>query len=208
VLSESADIYALERFLTAVLPLGHLSFAYLCYLPFAAITTHRLPARWALLWVFLGSQFPDLVDKPLAYIGVLSYGRSLAHSLFTFLAVSAVVWWVVHRRRSKQMKTLSPSLQVLPAAFSIAYLSHLIGDASKALLAGNYFEARFLLYPLYGLPESPADDIPPWVRLFEVYQSMDSHPQVLLILGALLLFIGLRIWSYLRSPSRNAGQPR
>jgi hypothetical protein len=84
---------------------------------------------------------------------------------------------------------------VTPAAFGIGYVSHLLGDSYKALLAGRFFDARFLLYPLYPLPASPADDIPPWLRLLHIYQDLDTHPQIELIILALVLFIGIRIFA-------------
>ncbi|RLM56889.1 metal-dependent hydrolase, partial [Halorubrum sp. Atlit-26R] len=104
-----------------MLPLGHLAFAYLWYALYAASSTHRLPARLALLPLAVGSQFPDLIDKPLAYIGVLTYGRSLAHSLFAFALCSLAVWWLVTRLRGRwSVERVAERLRIVtPAAFAI-----------------------------------------------------------------------------------------
>lgn len=182
-----------------MLPLGHLAFAYLWYALYAASSTHRLPARLALIPLAFGSQFPDLIDKPLAYIGVLMYGRSLAHSLFTFALCALVVWWLTTRLRGRwSVETLAERLRIVtPAAFAIGYASHLLGDTYRFLLTGDLWAARFLLYPLFPVPESPSDDIAPWVRLFEIYQEMGSHPQITLIGLAVIVFVGLRVRQYL-----------
>ena len=181
-----------------MLPLGHLTFAYLWYVLYAAVGTHRLPARLALIPLAFGSQFPDLVDKPLAFLGVLMYGRSLAHSLFAFLICTAVVWWGAAQLRDRwAAKTVAERLRtVTPAAFAIGYVSHLLGDTYRFLLAGDLWAARFLLYPLFPVPDSPADEVAPWVRLFEIYQEMGSHPQLGFIVLALMIFLGLRIRRY------------
>ena len=187
-----------------MLPLGHLAFAYLWYALYAASSTHRLPARLALLPLAFGSQFPDLIDKPLAYIGVLTYGRSLAHSLFTFALCSLAVWWLVTRLRGRwSTETLVERLRIVtPAAFAIGYASHLLGDTYRFLLAGDLWDARFLLYPLFPVPESPSDNIAPWVRLFEIYREMGTHPQIDLIVLAIVVFVGLRVRQYLASSPR------
>lgn len=183
-----------------MLPLGHLAVAYLWYAVFAAARAHRLPARLALVPLAFGSQFPDLVDKPLAYLGVLTYGRSLAHSVFTFALCSLAVWWVTIRLQGRwEPATLAERLRtVTPAAFVIGYASHLLGDSYQFLLAGDMWAARFLVYPVFPVPESPSDDIAPWIRLLEIYQEMGSHPQLNFIILAIVVFAGPRGRQYLR----------
>lgn len=184
-----------------MLPLGHLAFAYLWYALYAAISTYRLPARLALLPLAFGSQFPDLIDKPLAYTGVLTYGRSLAHSLFTFALCTFAVWWLTTRLRERwSAETLAERLRIVtPTAFTIGYASHLLGDTYRFLLAGDLWAARFLVYPLLPIPESPSDDIAPWIRLFEIYQEMGTHPQLNIIVLAFVVFVGLRVRQFMAS---------
>lgn len=193
-----ATLIHLPKHLPTVLPLGHLAVGYLWYVAYAAVGTHRLPARVALVPLAFGTQFPDLIDKPLAYLGVLRYGRSLAHSVFTFGICTLAVWWIATRLRDRlTADSLGDRLRrVTPAAFAIGYASHLVGDTYRFLLAGDLWAARFLLYPLFPVPESPGDDIAPWIRLFRIYQEMGSHPQLNFILLAIGVFVGVRVYQY------------
>lgn len=181
-----------------VLPLGHAAFAYLCYVVYAGLTSHRLPARWALLPLFVGSLFPDLVDKPLAYWGILYSGRSLGHSIFTLVGVSVAIWWGCrYWRQTRPESRWSGTLaRYAPAAFSIAYASHLLGDTARPLLTGNFQRARFLLWPIYPGRQGVGSFVAPWTRLLSIYGNLESHPQLELILAAAVLFIGLRLRSY------------
>lgn len=184
-----------------MLPLGHAALGYLLYAGYVRLSDHRIPLRYTIVPLAIGTQFPDLVDKPLAYLELLAYGRSLAHSLFTLVVASTLVWWVAKRTTARPLGGWKSHVSFgAPAAFTIGYVAHLIGDAQDALLAGNFFDARFLVYPLYVLPESPADDIPPWTRLVHIYQQMETHPQLELILVAAVVFVGARIRNYRNNP--------
>lgn len=182
-----------------MLPLGHAALAYLLYVGYAAVRNHRLPVRYGFVPLAIGSQFPDLIDKPLAYIGVLASGRSLAHSLFTFLLITGLVWWIATRFTNPDEEPWRQQLRsISPSAFGIGYGSHLIGDSYGRLIAGEF--PRFLLYPLYRIPESPLDDVAPWIRMLRIYQEMHTHPQLELLLLALLVFVGIRIHAYRKEP--------
>lgn len=78
-------------------PLGHAAVAYLGSVAVAAATRRPLPVHRALAPLAVGSQFPDLLDKPLAYYGVLVSGRSLGHSIFTAALVLVGVRWLSTR---------------------------------------------------------------------------------------------------------------
>lgn len=187
-----------------MLPLGHLAFAYLWYVVYAWVGSHRLPAGLALVSVAFGSQFPDLVHKPLAYLGVLTYGRSLAHSVFALGICSLGVWSIARHYRGRWTgQSLPERLRIVtPAAFTIGYASHLLGDTYQFLLAGDLWAARFLVYPLVPVPVSSADDVAPWIRLLRIYKDMGSHPQVNIIILAVTVFVGLRLrhyWTQTRS---------
>lgn len=187
-----------------MLPLGHLAFAYLLYVPIAYARRHPLPAAWALLPLAFGSQFPDLVDKPLAYLEILTYGRSLAHSLAAFFLLSGLVWWLVRRQspwwqQAAWRRHLRP---VTPLAFAVGYAAHILGDALDAILAGTLVDARWVLWPLFTVPESPTDDIPPWIRLLRIYQDMETHPQLEFLVAAMLVFVVLRLGAEFRGWQR------
>jgi len=107
--------------------------------------THGFPYV-ALLF---GTQFPDLVDKPLAWsVAVLPTGRSLAHSLITFTLLVAAAWWLTERIDREEYAI----------AFGIGYASHLVGDSLQPIINLDLPSLTFLLWPV--LP-SPTYDIPP-----------------------------------------------
>ena len=118
-------------------PLGHAAIAYICYSVFTRTTLERPPAHLPVLAVLLGSQFPDLVDKPLAwYLGVLPTGRTLAHSLLFLIPVTIAVYLLADRYGHR----------LSGIAFGIGALSHTLVDAAPALWGGT--DPGFLLWPV------------------------------------------------------------
>ncbi len=117
-------------------PLGHLAIAYLLY----ALWTRsrgRIPTAIPVVIVAVGSLFPDLVDKPLAwYLDVLPTGRTLTHSLLVLVPLCLVVFAVADRYDRREYGI----------AFGIGALSHSLVDAAPALWGGT--DAGFLLWPL------------------------------------------------------------
>lgn len=186
-------------------PITHGAVAYILYVLYAGtqrvisrpVSTHCLPARWALIPLAVGSQFPDLVDKPLAYWGVLVYGRSLAHSVFSLVIVGGLLAWAIHAAPMNRFSWLPTQLRaVMPAAFMIGYVGHLLGDAYSGVITSELLSARFLVYPLVELPPSPADQIAPWVRVIELYRDPGAAVHIELVTTAVLLFGGIRIVAY------------
>ncbi|EMA36759.1 metal-dependent hydrolase [Halococcus hamelinensis] len=124
-------------------PWGHLAVGYLVYTGLARRRTDRPPTGEAALAAVFGTQFPDLVDKPLAWsFGVLPSGRSLAHSSLTALVVCGLVWLVARRRDRSR----------LAVAFAVGYATHLATDAIAPLLAGDLRDLAYLGWPLLPLP--------------------------------------------------------
>ncbi len=129
-------------------PWTHLGFGYLLVSLLWRLRARRVDGAVAVA-AALGTQFPDLVDKPLAWaFGVLPAGRSLAHSAVTAAVVSAVVLYVAGRR-----DRVDPAL-----AFVLGYGSHLAGDALPKLPAGEFDSLTFLLWPLLPLPDYDGAD--------------------------------------------------
>ena len=122
-----------------MLPWGHAAVGYLCYSLFVRVSDRQPPAGPAVIALAVGTQLPDLIDKPLAWsLGVLPSGRSLGHSLL-FAAVLAVVIWLVARRYERQREGCT---------LLLGHLSHVIADAIPALISGNWAEAGVLLWPI------------------------------------------------------------
>ena len=130
-------------------PWGHAALGYLVY---ATLQRGRgrpwPPSDVTAIALGIGTQFPDLVDKPLAWsLHLLPSGRSLAHSLITTTAVVLVVFELGRRYDQR----------VPAGAFAVGYYSHLLGDSLLPLSHFNTEFLRFLLWPLQPPPPYEMD---------------------------------------------------
>lgn len=124
-----------------------------CYL---IVAKRELPSIESLAIAFVGSQLPDLVDKPLAIqLDLIPTGRVFMHSL----PIAIPVWMIV---LIYTWRTERPHTGV---AFIIAYASHLVGDTYRMLAARQL--PNNLLWPLR--PHSPLPDIPYWAGPYNIY---------------------------------------
>ncbi|WP_255170501.1 metal-dependent hydrolase [Natrononativus amylolyticus] len=124
-------------------PWGHLAVAYLLYTLYTHRRFGRPPLAIPAIALAVGSQFPDLVDKPLAWsLNVLPGGRTLGHSLFFAALLIPAAYAVAIRLERRDVAT----------AFVIGHLSHLLADVPPAALRGELSGAGFLLWPLAGQP--------------------------------------------------------
>jgi len=120
-------------------PWEHLAIGYAIYSGFRRLSAGESPGARETVFLAVGTQFPDLVDKPLAWsFGVVPSGLSVAHSLFFALPICALVFAVARRRGRKP----------LGAAFVIGYLSHLPADMVYGLLTGGSLGYEFLFWPV------------------------------------------------------------
>ncbi|MFC6825112.1 metal-dependent hydrolase [Halopelagius fulvigenes] len=123
-------------------PWGHAAVGYLLWSAFVNRADDRPPTGPEVAFVGLGTQFPDLVDKPLAWtFGILPSGRSLAHSLLTAALVISIVYLVTRRRE-----------EPVAVAFGIGYVSHSVADSFSPLLTGEYDKLTYLLWPVLPSP--------------------------------------------------------
>jgi membrane-bound metal-dependent hydrolase YbcI (DUF457 family) len=124
-------------------PWEHAAFGYLlCSV--AARAAGRSPRTAAVLGALLGTQLPDLIDKPLAWgLGVFPTGHGAAHSVFAALAVAALAW-----RARPRDGTRSGPRQAGWLGLAIGYWSHLVGDAVDPLRSGGGVAVERLLWPL------------------------------------------------------------
>lgn len=119
-------------------PWGHFGVAYVLYSLYSRGRFRRPPRPEPALAVAIGSQFPDLIDKPLAWwLGVLPSGRSLAHSLLFAAGLIVVVYAAGFALDRVETAT----------AFVIAHLSHLVTDLSPRTVLGYPFGSEFLFWP-------------------------------------------------------------
>lgn len=157
-------------------PLGHAAVAYLWYTGYCR-ADGRLPKSLAVVALLIGSQFPDLVDKPLSwYLGVLPTGRSLAHSLLVIGPLLAAVLLVANRSRRAECGI----------AFSIGVLTHLFADSLPALWGG--VDVPYLLWPLLAV-EPYESGAPSIIALFT-----DSLGQPYFLAEFVLAGLAVAVW--------------
>lgn len=160
-------------------PWGHLAVGYLCYSFLSRGWFDRPPGSGATLAVLVGTQFPDLVDKPLAWsFHLLPSGRSLAHSLLTASVVCLLVGAYLRRH----------DRPLLGLAFAVGYVSHLFADAILSLLEGQYRYVSYLGWPLLELP--PVD---PGIGFVERFASMEFT--AFMLAQFVLVGLALALWS-------------
>lgn len=162
-------------------PWGHLAVAYLLYSLYTHRRFDRSPLAIPALAVAVGSQFPDLIDKPLAWtVGVLPGGRTLGHSLFFAALLIPAVYAVAIRFRRRDVGT----------AFVIGHPSHLAADVPPAALGGEFGGAGFLLWPLAGAPtDEPTGGI---IETLLTTYSMGTYEWVQLALLAIAAVVWYR----------------
>ncbi|WP_416841506.1 metal-dependent hydrolase [Haloferax sp. DFSO52] len=126
-------------------PWEHVAVGYILVSLWARATNRRLDGRAALAVVF-GTQFPDLVDKPLSWsIGLLPSGISVAHSIFVSIPLALLVVLVARRF----------DMTVVGVAFALGYLSHIPADLFySGFFFGNYRALQSFLWPISYGPES------------------------------------------------------
>lgn len=161
-----------------MLPWGHAAVGYLIYSLAARLENRHPPDGWAVVALGFGTQFPDLVDKPLAWsFGILVAGRSLAHSVLTLTAVAVVLLYVARRRGH----------ETVARAFLVGYATHLATDAVDPLWYGNYDALRYLLYPLVAVPTPERD-----YGIVEFFLNLKLTP--LVSVGLVLAGLALGQW--------------
>lgn len=120
-------------------PWEHLAIGYLLYSGYVHFTGRGSPTTGPVLLVVLGTQFPDLVDKTLAWtFSIFPSGVSVAHSVFTAMGLSAAIVLLSRRLGSRQ----------LGIGFAIGYLSHIPADMVYPILLGGRLNLGAFFWPL------------------------------------------------------------
>lgn len=162
-------------------PWGHLAVGYLAWSLLARGAYRRPPRTSEALVVIVGTQFPDLVDKTLAWsLALLPSGRSLAHSLFTLAAVSAIALCVTERY----------GRPTLGFAFAAAYTSHLVSDAVVPILTGDLSRLGYFLWPITPAPPGDAGSILLFVQSVSLADFDGYHGVAILLCFCVWVFDG------------------
>ncbi len=124
-------------------PWGHAAVGYLLCSLWIRSRYGRVPTAGFVLPLAVGTQFPDLVDRPLSWtFGVLPSGRAGAHSLLVAVPLLALLWWRLDSDIGRRAW----------AGFAIGYLVHLATDGIYAFIDGEFAELSYLLWPALALP--------------------------------------------------------
>ena len=170
-------------------PIEHFIVALLPVLVGVLAVTRRLPSLQFTGVVFIGSQFPDLIDKPLALeLGLIPTGRVFMHSLPTAIPVLLVVAWYGWRTKRSH----------LSAGFIFAHLSHILADNYRVLTGPEPSIPPDLLWPL--TQATPRPPLPYWAGA----KSINIHLWTLFsvtVLGGCLYIVIKDIRSQLRLTS-------
>jgi hypothetical protein len=97
-------------------------------------------------WLVVGAALPDVIDKPLAMIGLVDLFHTVGHS--ALLGVVCVPLAIRHR----------PGLTV-----AVGWASHLLLDGVHVVVNGRPADALFLVWPLAVPPDPLALGIVPFV---------------------------------------------
>ena len=157
-------------------PWGHLAAGYLVY---RALDSNGARSTVSLVALAVGTQLPDLIDKPFAWtIPLLPNGRSLGHSLVLALPLLVGLIVVLDGRRRR-----------VAAALATGYLTHLGTDALYPALTGEWYYVGFLGWPLIEPIEYPSESagIVEHFLAFEV--TLTSGFEILLFVLAVALWI-------------------
>lgn len=169
-------------------PWDHLAIGYLAYSLLARRCGWEPPTAGAAAFVLLGSQLPDLLDKPLGWaLGVLPSGVSLGHSLL-FAAPSCLAVYGWRRRRGLPEEGL---------AFGVGYLLHLPADAFYPLVLGADDRAWLFLWPLTsGDVVAPENTTAHLVELAVEFLSVvrSARGAWIVLLEVSLLGLALALW--------------
>jgi len=122
------------------------------------------PEGTAILALAVGTQFPDLVDKPFGWtFGVLPGGRTLAHSLLTIAVLVVAVRWLTRRY----------GRDALGRAFLFGTVVHTLGDGLYPAIEGNFSSLTYLLWPVLPMPEED-----PGLSIISMFAEMTLTPTV------------------------------
>jgi len=171
-----------------MLPWEHAAVAYVLYSGYSRLRYGTSPNGWAVLVVLFASQLPDLIDKPLAWeFGLVPSGRSVAHSIFVGVPLSAVVFMVARQYGRPQ----------LGAGFGIGYLSHLATDAVP-LYPGSSTSFGSILWPVrtYEEPSGSTDGfVETTIELLAQGLSLfTADPGTNMLVGGVLVGLMVLLW--------------
>lgn len=180
-------------------PWEHLAFGYLLLALGTRARSGRPPSDRATVALAVGTQLPDLIDKPGAWwLGVLPSGVSLAHSIFFALPLTAAVVAVAARRGERPVGV----------AFAVGYLSHIAGDGIYPLAVTGEVSVGYMLWPLAPTPVDDGPFLATVDQLWTAFVSFLGTPLGRLYLAVEIAFMlcVLALWLYDGVPGLRVGR--
>lgn len=166
-----------------MLPWGHAAVGYLLYSSWQRLGRGRTPTWPGVPALLVGTQAPDLIDKPLAWsVALLPSGRSLAHSLLVLGALTLLAL-ALRERVDEDWRTVT-------AAGLLGWGLHVASDAALSLVAGDGCLA-FLAWPLAGTcPYENDDSFAQHVAAFELTAPVTAGIALTMLAAAVWLADG------------------
>ena len=153
-------------------PLSHFYAAFVPVVAYWLVRYRRFPAGTTILLLFFATQFPDVVDKPLAWgLGILPSGRMIAHSV----VVAVPIWLGISVYAHRIDRQLEGGVVVF------GYASHIVGDFYPILTLGTeYYFFPNLFWPLLAANPDQQTSFAPYA---------DSVGAVTILAVAVTLFV-------------------
>ena len=140
-------MYLPEQLNLVFLPVQQFIISFLPVFAYVLVRDRELPSLRLVSVVFVGSQFPDLIDKPLAHeLSLIPSGRVFMHSLpfaIPLVILIGVYGWKTDRIRES-------------GVFTFAYFSHLFADNREELLGPESQTPSDLFWPFLPPVSRPA----------------------------------------------------
>ena len=163
----------------------------------------RVPNGATALAVAVGTQFPDLVDKPLAWgVGVLERGISVAHSVFVAVPLSLLAIGLARRYGDES------DLRITLGS-ALGYLSHIPADAVYPVLYGDRFRVDSFLWPIATPPGDPEGGFVAKIPGFLAQSlALVTGPRGALFLALEALLVGTALVLWVRDGAPGVPRPR
>lgn len=162
-------------------PWAHLAVGYLLYSGAIRALEDRPPAGAPAIAVAVGTQLPDLVDKPFGWtLSILPNGRSMGHSLL-FAAVAIGLAYFVARRYDRED---------VAAAFGVGHLSHVFADYLLTVRPDDPGVYQTLFWPFLRVPPDTFELEKSFLAHFEAFS---FTPRI--ITGFVLFGLAVGVWN-------------
>jgi len=151
-------------------PWEHAAVGYVLYSLLSRVTAREPPGDLPTVAVLIGTQLPDLVDKPLSWgLGVFQTGYAAGHSVLLAVPVGIAIAALSIRARK----------QAIGAGLVVGYWSHVVGDFLNPLRYGDGPSFDAVLWPVIVAPAYEQDlglgrGLLYFGDLFASLQSVDS----------------------------------